>query len=284
MASKDTKEVSKVKKSTRLNGSSTQAFGTPKRISHDSSTFYARKMYENQRKEKEVSFLSENPLPKEVENRIFYKSAEQMSELPDSCVHLIVTSPPYNAAKSYDKDLSLEEYLCLLKRVFTECYRVLVEGGRACVNVANLGRKPYVPLSAWVTKLMIDIGFHMRGEIIWQKGAGAGVSMAWGSWCSASNPVLRDTHEYILTFSKGNYKRPLSTDKVSTISKEEFMEWTQVSLGLLASFCQKGRSSCAISSRASQKNYTIIHLRRRRRPRSIHRLRHNCPCCQATKT
>ena len=225
MASRDTKDIKK--SSARANGSRTQAFGTPKRISHDSSTFYARKMYEKQREEKEVSFLSENSLPKEVENRIFYKSAEQMSELPDSCVHLIVTSPPYNAAKSYDKDLSLEEYLGLLKRVFAECYRVLVEGGRACVNVANLGRKPYVPLSAWVTKLMIDIGFHMRGEIIWQKGAGAGVSMAWGSWCSASNPVLRDTHEYILTFSKGNYKRPLSTDKVSTISKEEFMEWTK---------------------------------------------------------
>jgi site-specific DNA-methyltransferase (adenine-specific) len=45
---------------------------------------------------------------------------------------------------------------------------------------------------------MIEIRFKMRGEIIWNKGAGAGFSMAWGSWRSASNPVLRDTHEYIL--------------------------------------------------------------------------------------
>ena len=96
-----------------------------------------------------------------------------------------------------------------------------------CINVANLGRKPYLSLSSLVTQIMIEIGFLMRGEIIWDKGAGAGVSMAWGSWCSPSNPVLRDTHEYILVFSKGNYKRPCATDKASTIDKESFMEWTK---------------------------------------------------------
>jgi site-specific DNA-methyltransferase (adenine-specific) len=102
----------------------------------------------------------------------------------------------------------------------------LVNGGRACINVANLGRKPYIPLSDYISQIMIKIGFNMRGEIIWQKGAGAGVSMAWGSWMSASNPVLRDTHEYILVFSKGDYKRN-SKGKKSTISKEQFMEWTK---------------------------------------------------------
>ena len=74
---------------------------------------------------------------------------------------------------------------------------------------------------------MIDIGFRMRGEIIWNKGAGAGVSMAWGSWMSAANPVLRDVHEYILVFSKGEYSRKKPKDKKNTISKEQFMEWTK---------------------------------------------------------
>jgi site-specific DNA-methyltransferase (adenine-specific) len=103
---------------------------------------------------------------------------------------------------------------------------VLVYGGRACINVANLGRKPYIPLSDHISHLMLEIGFLMRGEIIWAKGAGAGVSMAWGSWQSAANPVLRDTHEYILVFCKGAFNRP-KQNKESTITREQFMEWTK---------------------------------------------------------
>lgn len=75
--------------------------------------------------------------------------------------------------------------------------------------------------------MMLEIGYLMRGEIIWYKGAGAGVSMAWGSWQSATNPVLRDTHEYILVFSKGSFKRKKAIDKENTITREQFMEWTK---------------------------------------------------------
>lgn len=149
-----------------------------------------------------------------------------MRELPDNSLHLMVTSPPYNVTKEYDADLSLDEYLALLGRVFAETYRVLVDGGRACVNVANLGRKPYIPLSDYISRVMIEIGFQMRGEIIWHKRAGAGVSMAWGSWQSATNPVLRDVHEYILVFSKGSFHRN-KTGKVDTITKEQFIQWTK---------------------------------------------------------
>jgi site-specific DNA-methyltransferase (adenine-specific) len=74
---------------------------------------------------------------------------------------------------------------------------------------------------------MLKIGFKMRGEIIWHKGAGAGISMAWGSWQSASNPVLRDTHEYILVFSKGSFGRKKENGKENTITREQFMEWTK---------------------------------------------------------
>jgi site-specific DNA-methyltransferase (adenine-specific) len=149
-----------------------------------------------------------------------------MKELPDNSIHLMITSPPYNVSKEYDEDLSLEEYLTLLKNSFSETYRVLVNGGRACINVANLGRKPYIPLSDYISNMMIDIGFKMRGEIIWNKAASASASTAWGSWMSAANPTLRDVHEYILIFSKGEYKRERKNKK-NTITKEDFMEWTK---------------------------------------------------------
>jgi DNA modification methylase len=75
--------------------------------------------------------------------------------------------------------------------------------------------------------MMLEIGFLMRGEIIWHKGTRAGISMAWGSWQSAANPVLRDVHEYILVFSKGSFNRKKQPGQENTISKEQFLEWTK---------------------------------------------------------
>jgi site-specific DNA-methyltransferase (adenine-specific) len=150
-----------------------------------------------------------------------------MKELPDNSVHLMVTSPPYNVGKDYDEDLTLEEYLVFLKRVWAETYRVLVPGGRACINVANLGRKPYIPLHAFIAQDMIELGFLMRGEIIWDKGASASSSTAWGSWQSAANPTLRDVHEYILVFSKGSFRRDRLDGRKDTITKDEFLEFTK---------------------------------------------------------
>lgn len=148
-------------------------------------------------------------------------------ELPEASVHLMVTSPPYNVGKDYDEDYTLEEYLAFLKRVWREVHRVLVPGGRACVNVANLGRRPYIPLHAFIIRDMLELGFLMRGEIIWDKGASAAASTAWGSWKSPANPTLRDVHEYILVFSKGAFSRPNPAGRESTISREEFLEFTK---------------------------------------------------------
>jgi len=210
---------------TKNSRSKTSSFGTDARISHDASAYYGSKMAGGPPGGGAAE--PDLPFPPEFQNRLILGSAEQMSAIPDRSVHLMVTSPPYNVTKEYDKDLPLDEYLGLLGRVFSETYRVLVHGGRACVNVANLGRKPYLPLSDHISQIMTGIGFWMRGEIIWSKGAGAGVSMAWGSWRSASNPVLRDTHEYILVFSKGTFQRKQVQGKENTISREQFMEWTK---------------------------------------------------------
>ena len=207
----------------------TSAFGTKGRVGHDSSKFYDSKLY------KEIinkdSDIIVNEFPKELLNTIIEGSCENMKDIPNNSLHLMITSPPYNVSKEYDNDLSLNEYLDLLKNCFTETYRVLVNGGRACINIANVGRKPYIPLSDYVSKIMIEIGFNMRGEIIWNKSAGAGISTAWGSFQSASNPILRDVHEYILIFSKGNYKRERDKNEKEfrhdNISKEEFIEWTK---------------------------------------------------------
>jgi len=89
-----------------------------------------------------------------------------------------------------------------------EVYRTLVWGGRVCFNVANLGRKPYIPLHAYLIERFEEMGFLFRGEIIWDKGdAISGSSTAWGSWKSAVNPILRDQHEYIIVLSKGGFRR-----------------------------------------------------------------------------
>ncbi|HXQ32383.1 MAG TPA: site-specific DNA-methyltransferase, partial [Anaerolineales bacterium] len=170
---------------------------------------------------------------------IFNHSSEEMKELPDCSVHLMVTSPPYNVGKDYDENLSLEEHLFFLKRVWAETYRVLVPSGRACINIANLGRKPYIPLHAFIMRDMMELGFLMRGEIIWDKAASASTSTAWGSWQSATNPILRDTHEYILVFSKGSFRREKLDGRKSTISREEFLEYTKSVWGFASESARK---------------------------------------------
>ncbi len=169
----------------------------------------------------------EQPAPAEALDHIILASSQQMSLLPDNSVHLMVTSPPYNAGKDYDEDLTLGEYVAFLSEVWREVFRVLVPGGRACVNVANLGRRPSLPIHASIISEMIEIGFLMRGEIIWQKGSSSGGSTAWGSWRSPSNPTLRDTHEYILVFSKGSFSRPHVDGRPATITRDEFLEFTK---------------------------------------------------------
>ena len=206
----------------RKRNTRTSSFGVSKREGHDSSPFYGRKLYDHTVKEETMEV--QNPIPANVLDRVHCLDARNVEIIPGSSVHLMVTSPPYNVGKDYDQDLDLDEYVDMLRRVFAETHRVLVLGGRACINIANVGRKPYIPYHKFVIDAMLDAGFLMRGEVIWSKGAGAGASTAWGSWRSASNPTLRDVHEYILIFSKGKFSRK---GKQSTISREEFLEYTR---------------------------------------------------------
>ncbi|MDI9485892.1 MAG: site-specific DNA-methyltransferase [Bacillota bacterium] len=205
-----------------------RSFGSSFRESHDSSRFYNRRLYSAVA---EVKFSESelNEIPDELLNQVHQGDSRDLSFLPDNSLHLMITSPPYNVGKEYDDDLTQSEYLELIHAVMQEVYRILIPGGRACINIANVGRKPYLPLNHLINQIMLEIGFFMRGEIIWDKGASAGGSCAWGSWQSASNPVLRDVHEYIMVYSKGTFGRKDRAGKgrKNTITRDEFLEYTK---------------------------------------------------------
>jgi site-specific DNA-methyltransferase (adenine-specific) len=163
-------------------------------------------------------------------NRIICGDAQRMDAVPDASVQLVITSPPYNVAKDYsdhDDNLTLDQYISLLNAVWQECYRVLVPGGRLCVNVANTDRKPYLSLVSLIDEQLRTSGqaWLHRGHIIWDKGASAGISTAWGSFGRASNPTLRDVHEYITVWSKDQFKLEGSVE--TGVTGNQFVAWTR---------------------------------------------------------
>ncbi|MCL4367803.1 MAG: site-specific DNA-methyltransferase [Actinobacteria bacterium] len=160
---------------------------------------------------------------------IYCADSRHMRDVDDASVQLIVTSPPYNVGKAYEgyRDRrEFKQYERLLLAVWKECIRVLCPGGRIAVNVANTNRTPYVPLNSIITDQLTDLGLLMRGEVIWNKGPSVGVSTAWGSFAAATNPVLRDVHEYIMIFSKGSYAIARNGNG-SGIENIDFVKWTQ---------------------------------------------------------
>ena len=210
-------------------GTRTKSFGTSRREAHDATAFYERSLYVSPAQPYGLGVppasdrrIAARPLEEWVD-RLYCHSSEQM-DIPDASVALAFTSPPYNVGKDYEGDLSLADYLALIGRVAAEVYRVLVPGGRFVVNIANLGRKPYIPLHAHFYATHMAAGFLPMGEIIWQKGRGASGSCAWGSWLSAKAPRLRDLHEYLLVFAKEGFSRPDSG--VSDLERDEFMAST----------------------------------------------------------
>jgi DNA modification methylase len=219
----------------RRRGTSTSSFGVGRREAHDATAFYERFPAPLITDDEHVVEPFEIDEP-------FRLGDSRHLDLPDDSVALVVTSPPYYVGKDYEIDAddpqvpaSYGEYLRLLAEVFTECVRVLEPGGRIAVNVANLGRKPYRSLSSDIIRILQDeLGLLLRGEVIWRKSEGASGNCAWGSFRSASNPVLRDVTERIVIAGKGRFDRAIPVKRraasnlpwENSVNSDEFMAAT----------------------------------------------------------
>ena len=157
-------------------------------------------------------------------NTIMVGDAEaKLREIPDNFVNLIFTSPPYNVGIEYDNyndNQDFEVYLAKLERMFVECIRVLSEGGHLVIQIGNLFKNPYIPLTDYIVMMLKDKA-NYKGEIIWDKGNTV-KNTAWGSWLSANKPSTRDTHEYLLIFRKDGERIG-----ESDITSDEFIEYTK---------------------------------------------------------
>lgn len=164
-----------------------------------------------------------------LDNIICGDVLEVLPRIPRESVHLIVTSPPYNLDKDYeahDDALEYAAYLDWMRTVWQACLGVLVEGGRLCINIGENKRQniTYPTYSAFIQQL-VDLGMLYRGTIIWNKHSAA-KHCAWGSWKSPSNPHVVPRHEYIIAFSKGQWKLE-GNGAEADITDQEFMTSTR---------------------------------------------------------
>lgn len=164
-----------------------------------------------------------------VDGIICGDALDTLRSLPADSVHLMITSPPYNLDKPYanhDDDLDYDEYLRWMGEVWAAAKRVLVGGGRLCINIGENKRQniTHPTYSAFIQQL-VELKMLYRGTVIWNKNSAA-KHCAWGSWKSCSNPHIVPRHEYIIIFSKDQWK--LEGDaKDSDITDVEFMDTTR---------------------------------------------------------
>ena len=96
-----------------------------------------------------------------------------LKQIPDNFVKLVVTSPPYNIGKPYEKRLKLDEYLSQQKAIIKECYRVLKNSGHICWQVGNfVDNGEIVPLDILLYPIFNKLGLKLRNRIVWYFGHG----------------------------------------------------------------------------------------------------------------
>jgi len=163
-----------------------------------------------------------------------------MSQINDNSVHLVITSPPYWQLKDYGTENqigfheSYESYINNMNLVWKECFRVLHNGCRLCVNIGDqfaravyYGRYKVIPIREEIIKFCENIGFDYMGAIIWQKvttsnTTGGGIQM--GSYPYPRNGILKLDYEFILLFKKlGDAPKPTKQQKEFSIMTNE--EW-----------------------------------------------------------
>ena len=168
-----------------------------------------------------------NVLPEQYKNKIITgDSAEVLTHLPDNCIDIVITSPPYNFGLDYKKHRDTDNwhaYFDKLFSIFDECVRVVKYGGRIIVNVQPLF-SDYIPTHHIISKFFLDKGLIWKGEILWEKNNYNCKYTAWGSWKSPSSPYLKYTWEFLEIFCKGDLKKPGNKEDID-ISDGEFKSW-----------------------------------------------------------
>jgi site-specific DNA-methyltransferase (adenine-specific) len=168
--------------------------------------------------------------------------SRKMQEVKDASVHLVVTSPPYWQLKDYGSsdqigfNHSYEEYINNLNLVWNECYRVLENGCRLCVNIGDqfarsvyYGRYKIIPIRTEIIKFCETIGFDYMGAVIWQKVTTCnttGGATVMGSFPYPRNGILKLDYEFILIFKKQGTTKPVSQE-IREKSKMTTEEWNQ---------------------------------------------------------
>ncbi|MDO8873668.1 MAG: site-specific DNA-methyltransferase [Methanoregula sp.] len=176
----------------------------------------------------ENNFSKKNTiLPEQFENNIICRDSEEvLKELPDNCIDLVITSPPYNFGLGYDTskdEIDWEKYFQKLFDIFDECIRVLKYGGRIIVNIQPLF-SDYIPSHHIISNHFMEKKMIWKGEILWEKNNYNCKYCAWGSWKSPSSPYLKYTWEFLEIFAKGDLKKEGSSDKID-IKDDEFKKW-----------------------------------------------------------
>jgi site-specific DNA-methyltransferase (adenine-specific) len=178
-----------------------------------------------------------------TKHKIINGDSRNMAELKNKSVNLIITSPPYWQLKDYGTENqigyndSYEEYTNNLNLVWNECYRVLDNGCRLCVNIGDqfaravyYGRYKVIPIRTEIIKFCESIGFDYMGAVIWQKQTTTnttGGASIMGSFPYPRNGIFSIDYEFILVFKKlGNPKKPdKELKELSRITKEEWKEY-----------------------------------------------------------
>lgn len=169
----------------------------------------------------------ENGINDEFSNKIINgNSLEILKKLPDNCVDLVFTSPPYNFDMGYDQhqdNMDWDEYFTTLKNVFEECIRVTKFGGRIAINIQPFFSE-YIPSHHILTNFFLEKGLIWKTEILWEKNHRNCANTTWGSWKSPSSPYFKYTWEFIEVFCKGDLKHPGNSENID-ITGNEFKTW-----------------------------------------------------------
>lgn len=218
-------ELMKIRSFSTSNGKTVFAsFNKEKKIKGKEQNKRRRLGYEYRRKD----FAEKNnEISGDVVNKIHCAdSTTFLKGLPDNCVDLIFTSPPYNFGISYNStgDANLwDDYFDAIFMVFRECVRVLKSGGRIIVNIQPLF-SDYIPSHHIISNFFIEQGLIWKGEIIWEKNNYNCKYCTWGSWQSPSSPYLKYSWEFIEIFCKNSLKKNGEKTNID-ISGDEFKKW-----------------------------------------------------------